>query len=192
MRVLVVDDEELVVHLLRRYLQKWGHEAVCATDGSEAWEQFQKEPVPMVITDWMMPRMTGLDLIRKIRAHAQGGSVYAVVLTGRAAKEDVVTGMEAGADDFLAKPFDKDELRVRVREGERIVELERARADAEARCTALRQHVARGTESVEQDLARAIGLLGKLNGSAPAECAEALAQLTNAREGLAALGRAAT
>ena len=78
----------------------------------------------MVITDWMMPEMDGSGLLRRIRASQRPGYVYAILLTAKSQKEDLVEGMEAGADDFLTKPFDRDELRVRLRAGERIIRLE--------------------------------------------------------------------
>jgi two-component system NtrC family sensor kinase len=182
MRVLVADDEEVVVTILSRYLQKWGHEVASTHDGDHAWQLFETEPFPMVITDWGMPGLNGVELIRRIRAHRAGANVYTVLLTGRSGKDDVVTGMEAGADDFLAKPFDKDELRVRVREGERIVALEQARRLAEARCQDMHALIARCSRSAELDLDQAVTLLGSLNGNGQAVCERAIAHLTRVRE----------
>src|SRR5262249_5312438 len=85
---------------------------------------FQAATFPIVITDWMMPELDGLELIRRIRAANRPGYVHAILLTAKSQKEDLVEGMEAGADDFLTKPFDRDELRVRLRAGERIIRLE--------------------------------------------------------------------
>src|SRR5205085_105213 len=79
-----------------------------------AWQRFQDEEFPIVITDWMMPGVDGLELIRRIRAHPRPGYVYAILLTALSQKADLVQGMEAGADDFLSKPFDREELRVRL------------------------------------------------------------------------------
>jgi DNA-binding response OmpR family regulator len=125
MRVLIVDDDLVSLRLLRGYLEKWGYEAVEAPNGAVAWSLFQGEDFRLVIVDWMMPEMDGLELVRRIRSCEQQGYVYCILLTARSEKEDLVEGMEAGADDFLSKPFDRDELRVRLREGERIVRLER-------------------------------------------------------------------
>lgn len=80
----------------------------------------------MVISDWMMPELDGLDLIRRIRQHPVDHYVYTILLTARSQKDDFVAGMDAGADDFVSKPFDQDELHVRLRAGERIVNLELA------------------------------------------------------------------
>jgi len=125
MKVLIADDDGVSRRLLQSYLQKWGYEVVVATDGLEAWQLFQQEDFPLVITDWMMPGMDGPELIRKIRASEREHYVFTILLTSRSQKEDVVEGMEAGADDFVNKPFDRDELHVRLRAGERILKLER-------------------------------------------------------------------
>src|SRR5262249_44455732 len=126
MKILIAEDEVVSRRLLQSRLERWGHEVVAATDGAEAWELFQAREFPIVISDWMMPRMDGLELIRRIRTRKHPGYVYAILLTSKSQKEDIVAGMEAGADDFLTKPFDRDELRVRLRAGQRVIELESA------------------------------------------------------------------
>jgi phosphoserine phosphatase RsbU/P len=126
MKVLIAEDEAVSRRLLQNYLQRWGHEVVAAQNGAEAWSLFQAGEFPIVISDWMMPEMDGLELIRRIRACRHPGYVYAILLTSRSHKEDLVEGMESGADDFLTKPFDRDELRVRLRAGQRVIELETA------------------------------------------------------------------
>src|SRR5438067_5301157 len=129
MRVLIADDEPVSRRLLQSHLQKWGYEVTAAADGAEAWQLFEAGDSPIVITDWMMPGVDGAELIRRIRAAPRPGYVYTVLLTARSQKEDLVEGMEAGADDFLTKPFDRDELRVRLRGAERILGLERSLAE---------------------------------------------------------------
>jgi len=124
MQVLIAEDDPISRRLLQTHLEKWGHAVTAAIDGGEAWRLFQAGSFPLVISDWMMPVMDGPDLIRLIRGVQRPGYVYVILLTARAQKADVVHGMEAGADDFVAKPFDHEELRVRVRQGERIVRLE--------------------------------------------------------------------
>ena len=124
MKILIADDDSVSRRLLQNYLQKWGYEVTAAQDGAEAWRLFEGGLFPMVITDWMMPEMDGSGLLRRIRASQRPGYVYAILLTAKSQKEDLVEGMEAGADDFLTKPFDRDELRVRLRAGERIIRLE--------------------------------------------------------------------
>jgi signal transduction histidine kinase len=124
MNILIADDDPVSRRLLQNYLQKWGYDVTPAQDGAEAWRLFEGGVFPMVITDWMMPEMDGSGLIRRIRATQRPGYVYAILLTAKSQKEDLVEGMEAGADDFLTKPFDRDELRVRLRAGERVIRLE--------------------------------------------------------------------
>jgi two-component system, NtrC family, sensor kinase len=124
MKVLIADDEPISRKLLQSYLQKWGCEVTSAENGEQAWSFFQRDEFPVVITDWMMPELDGVELVRRIRSGPRSGYVYVILLTAKGQKEDLVAGMDAGADDFLTKPFDRDELRVRLRAGERIVALE--------------------------------------------------------------------
>jgi len=125
MKILVAEDERVTRRLLERQLEHWGHDVLAVEDGAQAWNQFQQEPFDVVVTDWDMPHVDGRELIQRIRACDSAGYVYLIMLTGRSETTDLVAGMEAGADDFLAKPFDRNELRVRLRAGERIIQLER-------------------------------------------------------------------
>jgi signal transduction histidine kinase len=127
--MMIADDDPVSRRLLQSYLQKWGYEVTAAADGAEAWRLFTAGDFPIVITDWEMPELNGPDLIRRIRAAHRPAYVYTVLLTARSQKEDLVEGMEAGADDFLTKPFDRDELRVRLRAAERIIGLEHSLAE---------------------------------------------------------------
>jgi two-component system, NtrC family, sensor kinase len=129
MNILIADDEPISRRLLQSYLERWGHEVAQAGTGAEAWELFERGRFPVVISDWMMPEMDGLELIRRIRTSQRPGYVYAILLTAKTQKTDLIEGMEAGADDFLTKPFDRDELRVRLRAGERIIQLEQSLAE---------------------------------------------------------------
>jgi len=130
MRILIAEDALVSRRLLQQCLQQWGYDVAVATNGAEAWQLFSAQDVhfPIVISDWMMPEMDGLDLIRRIRASSGSTYVYTILLTAKSEREDVVAGMEAGADDFLGKPFDREELRVRLRAGKRIVRLEQTLA----------------------------------------------------------------
>ena len=129
MKLLIAEDDRLTRRSLERQLSAWGHEVVCAEDGVAAWEHFERDGFELVISDWEMPRMDGVELIGRIRADHRPSYVYVVMLTARAQKQDLVEGMEAGADDFLTKPFDKGELRARLRAGERVIRLERTLAE---------------------------------------------------------------
>lgn len=124
MLILIVDDDNDIRILLSRTLQKWGHEVVSAKNGMEAWEILKREVINFVISDWMMPVMDGLELCKKIRTAAFPRYVYVILLTAKDEKDELVKGMEAGADDFVVKPFNKGELNVRIRAGERILKLE--------------------------------------------------------------------
>ena len=121
MKILIAEDEFTTRRLLQTYLEKWGHEVTAAKTGLEALQLFEQGDYAMVVTDWSMPEMDGLELIGRIRALPRADSVYIVLVTARSQAEDVVEGIEAGADDFVTKPFDRDELRARMRAGERIV-----------------------------------------------------------------------
>ena len=125
MKVLVAEDSLLMRRVLAASLRQWDYEVVEAEDGTQAWELFQQHDFPLVLSDWMMPGMDGLELTRRIRCRDLPAYVYIILLTAKSEKADLVAAMDAGADDFLAKPVDPDELRVRLREGERIIRLER-------------------------------------------------------------------
>ena len=132
MKVLVVDDDLVSRRLLKGYLQKWDYQVTVVTNGAEAWEKFQEEDFPIVICDWMMPEMDGPELIQRMRSSDKPGYVYILLLTAKSRKDDVVEGMQSGADDFVSKPFDHDELRMRLRAGARIVHLEQSLREAQA------------------------------------------------------------
>lgn len=141
MRILIAEDERITRASLARQLQSWGHTVTAAEDGAGAWQLFRSAEFDLVLTDWEMPGLSGLELIQHIRA-AGASFVYIIMLTGRSEKADLVKGIEAGADDFLSKPFDREELRVRLLAGERIVKLERTlnRQNAELREASERMH----------------------------------------------------
>lgn len=135
MRILIAEDERITRASLERQLRNWGHDVTATEDGEAAWQQLTAAEFDLVISDWEMPRLAGVDLVRRIREAARGAYTYVILLTSRSDKSDIVRGIEAGADDYVAKPFDRDELRVRLLAGERIVRLERAlsRQNAELR-----------------------------------------------------------
>jgi diguanylate cyclase (GGDEF)-like protein len=125
MKILIADDDPITRKLLQKTLDQWGHETLSVDNGQEAWESFLAHRVNFVIADWMMPGMSGLDLCSKIRSSGTTEYVYFILLTGKDRKEDIIAGLDAGADDYVTKPFERDELRVRVRVGERILNSEK-------------------------------------------------------------------
>lgn len=126
MRILIADDDPISRRLLERTLQQWGYEVTAARDGNEAWRLFEDRDFSLVITDWVMPDLDGLELVRRIRARQKPGYVFVVLLAAASHRREVVEGLASGADDFVSKPFDRDELRARLRVGERIIRLEQA------------------------------------------------------------------
>lgn len=125
MKVLIAEDDAASRRLLEASLHKWGYDVLTTCDGREALEVFQNPEAPsLVISDWMMPDMDGLGLCRKIREMERSGYVYFIILTAEGTKDDVIKGLEAGADDYLIKPFDQQELKYRIGIGKRIVKLE--------------------------------------------------------------------
>jgi sigma-B regulation protein RsbU (phosphoserine phosphatase) len=132
MKILIAEDERITRRRLQRQLEQWGHEVTAAEDGRQAWDRFRQQQFDIIVTDWDMPHIDGRQLIEHIRRGEQRHYVYVIMLTGRSETSDLVAGMEAGADDFLSKPFDRNELRVRVRAGERIIQLERELAQQNA------------------------------------------------------------
>jgi two-component system cell cycle response regulator len=125
MRILIADDSLMSRRLLESTLRSWGYEVISACDGKQAWQILDgEEAPPIAILDWMMPGYTGPDLCRLVRRKSAEPYTYILLLTSRNDKEDVVAGMDSGADDYLTKPFDKHELQVRLRAGTRIVDLQ--------------------------------------------------------------------
>ena len=127
MRILIAEDDVTSRLILENMLTKWGYDVVSATDGNDAWKKLQEEDSPkLVILDWMMPGMEGIEICRKIRetSKKEDQYTYVTLLTAKESKENIVAGMDAGADDYITKPFDMHELRVRVRAGQRIVQLQ--------------------------------------------------------------------
>ncbi|MBU1902462.1 MAG: diguanylate cyclase, partial [Proteobacteria bacterium] len=126
MKILIAEDDPISRRILEANLLEWGYEVMVASDGGEAWEIIQQPESPnLIISDWMMPRMDGLALCREIRNMEKSEYIYFIILTAKGEKKDIIEGLEAGADDFLTKPFNPEELKYRIRIGERIINLER-------------------------------------------------------------------
>ncbi len=125
MRILIADDSNVSRHLLESIVKKWGYQVISTADGNQAWEALRQSDAPrMAILDWMMPGLTGPEVCRLVREKGIEPYTYILLLTSRTQKEDVIEGMTAGADDYVVKPFDQQELNVRLRAGRRIIDLQ--------------------------------------------------------------------
>ncbi len=130
MRILVADDDSISRRILQSMLEDWGYSVRVCADGAVAWELLQRPDAPsLIILDWMMPRMDGLQVCQKVRAIPTSCPTYIMLVTSKGQNTDIVTGLQAGADDYLAKPFDREELRARVQVGVRVVELQQRLAE---------------------------------------------------------------
>lgn len=137
MDILVAEDDPITRKLLANMLRKLGHAVQTAPDGLAAWEMIQSHEIRMVITDWMMPGLDGLELCRNIRSLDTAGYVFIILLTAMDAQENIIEGLEAGADDYLCKPFNKGELIARLKSNLRILALETSLREANERITQL-------------------------------------------------------
>jgi phosphoserine phosphatase RsbU/P len=126
-RILIAEDHHVSRHLLERNLQNWGFEVVSAENGAAAVEILESPGAPAIaVLDWMMPLMDGVEVCQRVRRRTDRPYIYLLLLTAKSQKEEVAAGLDAGADDYVVKPFDPDELRARLKVGQRVVELERA------------------------------------------------------------------
>jgi class 3 adenylate cyclase/FixJ family two-component response regulator len=125
MKVLLAEDDKVSRVMLEKHLQAWGYEFVSTTNGSEAWNVIRQDDHPQIaILDWMMPEIDGITLCNMIRRTYLPDYIYIIILTARDTKEDIVEGINAGADDYLIKPFHHNELKTRILSGERVIRLE--------------------------------------------------------------------
>jgi len=130
MRILIAEDDSVSRRLLEALLHKWGYEVVQCIDGTSAWEALQKPDAPdLAVLDWMMPGIDGVDLCQRLRGLPRPFPTYTILLTAKDRMEDIVSGLRAGADDYVVKPFNRDELQARVQVGLRVVGLQQALAD---------------------------------------------------------------
>jgi len=124
MKILIVDDELVSRKKMEKSIHSLGHETLVAADGHEAWKIWNDERTRIVITDWVMPGMDGLELCRNIRKSEGSQYTYIIMVTSKSNIHDIVTGIDTGADDFISKPFVKEELLVRIRAGDRVLGFE--------------------------------------------------------------------
>ncbi len=152
-RVLIAEDDPVSRLVLERTLRGWNYDVVVTRDGTEAWGALLADDAPrLAILDWMMPGLEGPEVCRRVRALARPIPTYLILLTARGQTDDVVTGLESGADDYVTKPFERQELRSRLRVGERVLSLQQGLADR------------------VQELEEALGLVKELKGLLPICC----------------------
>jgi two-component system, cell cycle response regulator len=138
-KVLIADDSAVARAILEKTLSTLGHEWIAAEDGDAAWELFLRHAPDVVISDWLMPGIDGVELCRRVRGHAGSSYTYFILLTSLAAQADVVRGMEAGADDYLKKPFETDDLHARLIAAARVTALHEQLDDQQAELKTLNQ-----------------------------------------------------
>jgi sigma-B regulation protein RsbU (phosphoserine phosphatase) len=161
-KILLVDDDPTVRAIPGLFLRKWGYDVIEAGDGAHALEILDREPIGLVISDWVMPNVSGIDLCRRIRANDSDHYTYLILCTSKGEKSDLIEGMEAGADDFLVKPFNKEEMRVRVRAGERVLRLERGLADRNRELRGINSQLQTAYARIEGDLKAAAWMQASL------------------------------
>lgn len=142
MRVLIADDGLTIRRLLETYLTQWGYDVVPVSNGTEAWEALQDPAAPrLVILDWLMPGFDGVEVCRMARMLEHGKLFYIIIFTSLEDKKDLVTALDAGADDFIIKNFDADELKARIKVGERVARLKSELADRVRELEASTAHI---------------------------------------------------
>ena len=128
-KILIAEDDPVSLRLLKNLLENMAFEVLLAEDGRKALKLFQKNEIEMLITDWIMPGLTGPEIIRKVRESNIPSMPYIIIITSKGRKQDIVAGLETGADDYVVKPFEPQELRARVKVGQRVIESQSALAN---------------------------------------------------------------
>jgi DNA-binding response OmpR family regulator len=155
--VLIAEDDPVSQRVLEANLKKWGHVVIVCSDGNEAWENMQNPDTPRIaILDWMMPGIEGPELCSRVRELEHGKLLHLILLTAREAREDLFKGLEAGANDYITKPFDRDELKARFEVGQRVIELQEALIKAE-RYHVLTQAAGAAAHEINQPLTTLLG-----------------------------------
>jgi len=130
MHVLIAEDDRVTGEILARTLQRWNYQTTLVADGGQAWEHLRAAQAPtLAILDWMMPQMDGPEICRRVRAELPLAHMYLLLVTAREGRGDVIAGLDAGADDYIIKPFDPEELRARVAVGARVLGLQQKLAE---------------------------------------------------------------
>jgi DNA-binding response OmpR family regulator len=142
MRALIAEDDRVAAQILSRTLTRWEFDVTVTADGDEAWRCLQSAHGPtLAILDWMMPKMDGAEVCRRVRRDLPLANMYLILLTSLESRRDIVAGLEAGADDYVVKPFDPEELRARVQVGVRVLTLQERLAERVAELQAALSNV---------------------------------------------------
>jgi len=153
MKIIAVDDNKANCKLLELYINRWGYESEIYSESHEAYKAISNinEPV-LVLMDWMLPKMSGVEIVRKIREERPEFPIYFIMLTARSSKEDLVEGLDSGANDYVTKPFDSQELKSRVKSGIRILRLEKKLIDRESELKNINEELKRSLQIIEDDV----------------------------------------
>lgn len=170
MRVLLIDDDAPTRRLLDAMLRKMGHQVVHAKDGVEAWEILQQDQINFVLSDWLMPRMDGVELCRRLRTSDMDHYTYVVLFTGKDQDDDMIVAMEAGADDFLTKPVQAKELKVCIEAGRRVLALEESLNTKNLELELANEALKASQQRIQRDLQAAAAIQQDLLPKAPLDC----------------------
>ena len=170
MRILLVDDDASMRRLLDSMLRKMGHQVEHANDGLQAWEILQNDHINFVLSDWLMPRMDGVELCRRLRKSDRQHYTYVVLFTGKDQDDDMIVAMEAGADDFLTKPVQARELEVRIEAGRRVLSLEESLNTKNRELESVNEALKASQQRIQQDLKAAAAIQQDLLPKAPLDC----------------------
>lgn len=139
-RVLIAEDDKLCRTILEKNLRKWGYDIISTEDGNEAWKKIQENGIQIAILDWIMPKMDGVELCKRIRGKKWDEYIYLIMLTVRNNQSDIRKGFDAGVDDYITKPFDTHELRARLQTGKRIIDLQNQLLDSQKKLHEIATH----------------------------------------------------
>ena len=162
MRILVADDDFVGRLLLTEWLCSWGHEVKAASNGEDAWRSLSEEHFDMILSDWEMPAPNGIELCKLIRAREGASYLYVVLCTGKDQRSDFITGMEAGADDFIVKPIQSAELRVRVHAAQRMLDLHSKLEERNRHLGMLNEKLGAAYDTIRRDLQMASSMQFRL------------------------------
>ena len=157
MRILIAEDDPIAREIAIAAVCKWGHEPIACEDGEAAWQAMQGEDAPnLLLLDWFMPGLDGLEVTRRVRQQPHSRLSYIILVTTRSRQQDIVAGLESGADDYVVKPFDEEELRARLQVGARVVQLWEQLVEAE-RVRVLAQTAGAAAHEITQPLSILMG-----------------------------------